>query len=89
MADESVAPAVVFEPQYPPPPDLEVVPNTEIIPGLRMHLHRGGVSFGLVVPESPEFSAIITYEKARALTLTAALEQQAEEQPAAQREARP
>jgi hypothetical protein len=80
MADQSVAPAVVFEPQYPPPEDLEICPNTEIIPGLRIHFHRGGVSFGLVDPKSPAWSEVCPYEKARALMLAAALEQQGEEE---------
>lgn len=79
MAEESVAPAVVYEPLSPPPPDMEIVPNTEIIPGLRMHFHRGGVSFGLIAPEAPEFSAVLTYEKARALMLCAAMMEQRSE----------
>lgn len=79
MADKSVAPpAVVFEPQYPPPPDLEIVPNCEIVPGLRIHFHLGGVSFGLVDPRDPQFSMVLSYERARTLMLQAAMQPEVE-----------
>ena len=49
-----------------------VIPNIEIIDGLRLHFYADGITFGLIDPRDHRFAAVIPYSKARQLIEQAA-----------------
>lgn len=69
----------VYEPSSLPPDDHDTVPNMEIVPGLRIHLHIGGVSFALVDPHDERFAVLVPYAKAREIMLQVARNQAQED----------